>query len=300
VRQYDRVVSGSWQDLPGAVATILAAATLRDAPRPDLAITDAADMRWDSRSWGNPGDPALVLAHGIMSDGGVYWRLGPALAAAGWHVIAVDLPAHGGTGPWNGRHALGDTAADLGAWIKVMGFAATTLVVVGHSWGGMVAASLPAAGLRPRKLILIDPPHLAHEELVAMSSDPIEHFYTAVESARARLRATYPSWSDGDVEAKARALTRFDPNAAAAILGGNGDWDAGLEALADPVAAGVAVRYVRGEPGSGGLIPDEILPELAARAGSAHVLTIAGGSHSPMRTRDPSALAVALLRALEA
>jgi pimeloyl-ACP methyl ester carboxylesterase len=298
-RQHDRLLSATWADLPEPVATLLAVVILAEAPGGERTTVDAAGMRWVAHAWGNPQDPPLVVAHGIMSDGGVYWRLGPALAAAGLRVIAVDLPAHGGTGPWNGRYTLADTAADLASFIWAMDLDATRLTVLGHSWGAAVTAALPAAGCRPRSLILLDPLYLGRDGMLAMTRDAVEHFYASVQEARENLRAAYPDWSDGDVEAKARALTRFDPDAAAAILGENGDWDAGLGALAHPDAGSVAVCYVRGEPDSGGLIPDEVLPELAARAGSDHVLTIAGGSHSPMRTTDPSPLALAIILALE-
>jgi pimeloyl-ACP methyl ester carboxylesterase len=298
-RQFDSVVSATVDDLPSAMGVALAVPILRDAPPGEVVTVDAAGMRWQARAWGSPSDPTVVAGHGVMSDSGVYWRLGPALAAAGWRVIAVDLPAHGGTGPWNRRHVLADTAADLAACVAAMGLETGALAVLGHSWGAAAASWLPAAGLRPRALILLDPPHLDREGMAAMTRDRVEHRYESVDEARSNLRATYPTWTDGDVEAKARALTRFDPDAPAAILGDNGDWDAGLGALADPAASGVPVWWIRGEPASGGLIPDELLPELAARAGSGHVLTIAGGSHSPMRTRDPSALALALLLALE-
>ena len=92
---------------------------------------------------------------------------------------------------------------------------------------------------------------------------------------------------------------RFDPEAANAVLSRNGDWDAGLSLLAHPNATGVPVWYLRGEPAAGGLIPDEIVPDLARRVGADHVLTIAGASHSPLRSRQPEALMVAILQALE-
>jgi pimeloyl-ACP methyl ester carboxylesterase len=299
VRQHDRVVSATLDDLPSAVAVVLGATSLDDAPPAEISAVDAVGMTWETRSWGSSADTALLMAHGIMSDSGVYWRLGPALAATGRWVIGVDLPAHGGTGLWNGRFLLADTAADLAACIRAMGLDTTRLVVLGHSWGAAVAAALPGAGLVPSGLILVDPPDLDLEGLVAMTRDPIEHSYESVDQAASNLRAQYPEWSEGDLEAKARALTRFDPEAANAILGGNGDWDAGLGPLRHPAAAAVDVRYVRGEPASGGLIPDALLPRLAARVGADRVLTVAGASHSPMRTGVPSPLALALILALE-
>ncbi|HEX6366263.1 MAG TPA: alpha/beta fold hydrolase, partial [Agromyces sp.] len=202
-RQHDRLVSATWADLPDPVATLLAVVILAEAPDGESTTIDAAGMRWNARSWGNPQDPPLVAAHGIMSDGGVYWRIGPALAAAGRRVIAVDLPAHGGTGPWNGRYTLADTAADLASFIRAMDLDSTRLAVLGHSWGGAVAAALPAAGFRPRSLVLLDPPCLGLDGMLAMTRDAVEHSYTSVQEARGNLRAAYPAWSDGDVEAKA-------------------------------------------------------------------------------------------------
>ena len=72
----------------------------------------------------------------------------------------------------------------------------------------------------------------------------------------------------------------------------------GLTLLAEPASSGVPVWYLRGEPRFGGLIPDHMLPQLAARVGDSHVLTIADGSHAPMRTHHPEATTLAILHAL--
>ena len=298
-RDHDVLVSATDEDLPEPVARVLAKSTIDAVPPGEPAVVDAAGMRWVLRSWGALTDPPLLLAHGIMSDGGVYWRIGPALATAGWRVIAVDLPGHGGTGPWNGRYVLGETSGDLASLIGALDLDLSELVVMGHSWGAMVTAGLPAAGMRSGALVLIDPPQLALGEMLAMTRDPVEHPYDSIDEARRNLRVANPDWIEGDVEAKALALTRFDPNATNAILGRNGDWDAGHSSLAHPNAAGVPIWYLRGEPASGGLIPDDIVPDLAMRVGADHVLTIAGASHSPMRSRNPSSLVRAILEALE-
>ena len=286
------------RNLPEAVAAVLSAAAMEDVSSGDSLSIAAAGMTWAARTWGSPDDDPVLLVHGIMSDAGVFWRLGPALAAAGHRVLAVDPPAHGETGPWRGRYALADTAADLAAVIRSLELDADTLSVLGHSWGGMVVAGLPSAGIRPRKLILLDPPYLEIDDLVALTHDPIERHYDSVEEARDRLTATHPEWSPGDVEAKARALTRFDAEAVHSILSRNGHWDSGLTLLAEPACSGVPVWYLRGEPQFGGLIPDRVLPELAARAGDSNVLTIADGSHAPMRTHHPEATTLAILHAL--
>ncbi|HEV2006534.1 MAG TPA: hypothetical protein VGQ85_07975, partial [Candidatus Limnocylindrales bacterium] len=89
----------------------------------------------------------------------------------------------------------------------------------------------------------------------------------------------------------------FEVEAARAVLLDNGDWDAGLAALADPAAADVPTWYIRGEFAHGSLIPETVVPALAARAGADHVLTIAEGPHSPQRLL-PEATVLAILRAI--
>jgi pimeloyl-ACP methyl ester carboxylesterase len=162
----------------------------------------------------------------------------------------------------------------------------------------MVAAALPAAGIRPKTLILLDPPYLTLPRLRAITEEATEQLYATPGDARAAIRAENPSWSDGDVESKALSLTRFSPEGVLAVLLENGSWDAGLAGLANPAAAGVPAWYIRGEWHSGGLIPDGAVRKLAARVGSDHVLTIAGAPHSPQRTY-PEATVLAILRALD-
>jgi pimeloyl-ACP methyl ester carboxylesterase len=60
----------------------------------------------------------------------------------------------------------------------------------------------------------------------------------------------------------------------------------------------VPVWLIRGDPANGGYVPDELLPDFAARIGAERIITIAGAPHSPHRTH-PEALVAAVLRALE-
>jgi pimeloyl-ACP methyl ester carboxylesterase len=291
-REHDLLVSAIVADLPAAVA-----AALRAAPHGEPGVVLDQGIPWATVSWGRPADPPLLLVHGVTSAAGIFWRVAPALAAGGRRVMTVDLPGHGETGTWQGRHRFADTAADLAGFIRAAGLDVPELDVLGHSWGGMVVAGLPRAGVVPRTLILLDPPAQAREALELMTQDPAETFYGSLDEARSAVRALNPSWTDGDVEAKAIGLTKFEVEGALAILLDNGEWDAGLAALADPRAANVSVWYVRGEHEAGGLIPETYVPALAARVGADHVLTVAGGPHSPQRTH-PEATVLAILRAL--
>jgi pimeloyl-ACP methyl ester carboxylesterase len=210
----------------------------------------------------------------------------------------VDMPGHGSTDRSVRRsHLFADTASELGRFVLASGIDVSNLAVVGHSWGGMVTAHLPVAGLRPRTLVLLDPPVLTLERLRALTEQPTERDYATMEEAVAAVRGANPGWSDGDVQAKARALTEFNPELVLDVLLRNGPWDGGMAALRDPRAAGVHAWLVRGEWHSGGLIPDSKLAAIERQLGADRVVTIVGGPHSPQRTH-PEATLVAILRAI--
>ena len=295
--RFTRLISATAADLP-----VLVAAALADPSPGAASVAPAAGYAWASLAWGDPTDQPLLLLHGVTSTAKSFWRIGPALAATGRHVVSVDLPGHGRTGGWTGRHRFTETAADLAASSEAAGVdrsgGAGSLEVLGHSWGGMVAAHLPIAGIRPRTLILLDPPAQTASELEPVTRELTETYYEDIAQARTIVRAEFPGWVDGDVLAKAEGLTQFDVAAVRSVLVDNGTWDAGLAALADPAAAGVDAWYVRGEFATGSLIPEDVVPRLAARVGANHVLTIRGGSHSPHRML-PEATLAAILRALE-
>ena len=69
---------------------------------------------------------------------------------------------------------------------------------------------------------------------------------------------------------------------------------AGLADLADPASRGVPVWIVRGEPESGGLLPDEWLPRFEAVIGPGRIVTVKDGPHSPYRTHPVEVTAAIL------
>jgi pimeloyl-ACP methyl ester carboxylesterase len=281
-------------DLPAAVAAPLQAPT-----EGERFGVEAAGFPWSALAWGDPGARPLLLIHGVTSSAATWWRIGPALAATGRRVVAVDLPGHGRTGHWQGRHRFRDTAADVAAFVRAAGLERDGLQVVGHSWGAVTAAALPAVGLRPGTLILVDPPALAHAAISREASDPAQQTFSDVGEATAAVRADNPDWDDGDIRAKAEALTLLDEAAARSVLLDNGDWDGGLADLADPAAAGIPTWVLRGDPAAGGYVGDQHVPAFAALIGADHVITIPGGPHSPHRTH-PVETTAALVRALGA
>jgi pimeloyl-ACP methyl ester carboxylesterase len=279
-------------DLPPEVASALAA-----APTGDETTVEAAGIPFAVTSWGDPADPPLLLVHGVTSSSGTWWRVGPALAAGGRQVVAPDLPGHGRTGHWTGRHHFRDTAAEVAALVHTLDIDRPDLEIVGHSWGAMIAAALPSAGIRPRVLVLLDAPFLPRASMASLVDDPVERRCDDLDEAIRVIGAANRTWSYGDVIAKATSLTQVDEGAARAVLLRNGDWDGGLGDLGDEAAAGIDVWLVRGEPSTGSYVPEDAVPFFAARIGADHVLTVAGGPHSPQRTH-PEATLVALRRAL--
>jgi pimeloyl-ACP methyl ester carboxylesterase len=289
-------IEASPTDLPVAVRAVLTAAPETIEPG-ERSVTDAAGIPFASIAWGETSGRPLILLHGVTASARIWWRVGPALAASGRRVVAVDLPGHGLTGHWAGHHRFRDTAGDVAQWIRAIGLDVPELQVVGHSWGAMTAAALPWFGIRPATLVLLDPPAIPLAVISMMANDPAELPGPDLERTMADLTRRNPRWSVADVRAKADALMQLDISAARAVVLENGDWDGGLAALSDPAADGIPTWLVRGDPASGGLLPDAALPALAARIGAAHILTLAGAPHAPQRL-FPEATTLGLLRAL--
>jgi lipase len=108
-----------------------------------------------TRSWGALGPDSVVCVHGLSQHGGVFERLGLALAGAGRGVVAVDLRGHGESGdepPWDTQ----TQAQDLLRTLEHLGVDRPTLV--GHSFGGRLAASVAARrGSSVQRLVLLEP-----------------------------------------------------------------------------------------------------------------------------------------------
>jgi len=277
----------------------IVAAALAKPAAPAESTVEAAGIPFHILGWGEPDAPPVLLLHGVTSNALIWWRVGPALAAAGYRVIAPDMPGHGHTGHWAGHVAFRDSAADLAELAHVLfpDRDASEVRIVGHSWGGMTAAAFPSAGYAPARLVLVDPPTIPLVVITQMLTDPTERRYDDVNEAIAVVGRLNPTYGYGDVVSKAEALTQFDEPAVRAILTENGDWDGGLGSLAHAAARDVPVRLIRGDPTAGGYVPDAALPAFAARLGEANVRTIWNAPHSPQRTH-PAETATAILAAI--
>ena len=206
------------------------------------------------------------------------------------------MPGHGLTAAWAGHHRFVETATSVADFIRSAGIALSELDVLGHSWGGVVAAHLPQVGVRPARLVLLDPPWLSLEQLEALTRDPTERRYDSLGDARLAVRAGNPDWSDGDIIAKARpdrSRCRACPRCPSS------EWSLGrrdVRASAPrhqrrpPVADSWRTVGRRARPRRG-------VANRPCRVDPEQVITITRGGHSPHRTH-PEATVLAVLRAL--
>lgn len=239
-------------------------------------------------SWGAPDGRSILLSHGLGSDGALMWRLGTALADAGWHAVAVDLRGHGDA-PRALDYSLAAYGADLGAtrphrdgpWDAV----------VGHSLGGAAATLAAAADTTwTRRLVLIDP-------ALMLSDDDRESVRVSQEQAFAdpsvgAVRAEHPDWHPIDIELKARATQRASRWALEQTSAQNTTWDVRAEAA----TLTVPTHVIGADPAVHSIFTGAIADEVT-RNPVFTMSVIAGAGHSPHRDRPDDTVA-ALLDAL--
>lgn len=120
----------------------------------EKATINGAPLAWhDSGGEG----PVLLLVHGLASNAG-FWRYNvPDLRAAGYRVIAVDLPGYGKSGKaYATPYGMIFYAQTLDALLDHLDV--STAAVVGHSMGSQIAMTMVLEGNpRVKKLVLLSP-----------------------------------------------------------------------------------------------------------------------------------------------
>ncbi len=117
--------------------------------------------RWRMRFHQAGEGPPIVLVHGLGVSADYWYRNGPPLAAAGFRVLAPDLPGFGRTeGPPGGLPVRSQAAALL-AWARALELGPA--VYVGHSLSCQTALELAvAAPEAARGLVLASPTGAPH------------------------------------------------------------------------------------------------------------------------------------------
>lgn len=137
-------------------------------PLPEEVPLESVDLHGKRLAYRRLGTgPVLLLVHGITNSSASWRPVMRPLAAAGFTVLAPDLPGHGASERHRGDHSLGAHASILRDLLQVLDVPRVT--VVGHSLGGGVAMvfsyQFPE---RMERLALIDSGGLGREVSLAI------------------------------------------------------------------------------------------------------------------------------------
>ncbi|MGM7668290.1 alpha/beta fold hydrolase [Microbacterium sp. A93] len=229
-------------------------------------------------SWGAPDSPrTALLVHGLGSSGALMWRLGDALAHAGWHAVAVDLRGHG-EAPRTLDYTIGAYAGDLaaigptrrGAWDAV----------IGHSLGG--AASTMAAASASSwtdRLILIDPAILVKDRDASIIRRSQERAFA--DNRIDAVQQEHPHWHPQDNELKVDAVTRASGWAVEQTSAQNQPWDV----RADAARLSIPTHIIGADPKVYSLFTGHTAESVLASNANISMSVVAGAGHSPHRDK---------------
>lgn len=121
-------------------------------------MVQLAVHHWHPEADAGAAAPVAVLVHGIAGWWRTWWRVGPALADHGWHVVTVDLRGHGASPRIDGSVTREELAADLAETVESLESGPMD-VAIGHSLGAAVVQEV-AHGWPEMvtRVVLEDPP----------------------------------------------------------------------------------------------------------------------------------------------
>ena len=229
-------------------------------------------------SWGTPSaSRRALLVHGLGSSGALMWRLGDALADAGWHATAVDLRGHGDA-PRSLDYSVAAYGADLAATHPADGGAWDA--VIGHSLGG--AASTVAAASSPewtRRLVLIDPAiHVDGRDAAIVRQSQERAF---ADTRLEVVQQEHPHWHPQDQELKVDAVLRASAWAVEQTSVQNQPWDV----RADAARLTVPTHVIGADPAVYSIFTGDLAAEVLAANPLITLSVVEGAGHSLHRDR---------------
>jgi pimeloyl-ACP methyl ester carboxylesterase len=240
-------------------------------------------MRLNTRTWGDPSSTrSAVLIHGVTSNAASWVRVGPALAIEGYYVVAPELRGHGESPKADGQYALDLMVGDLAESVP-----ATPTLLVGHSFGGVMAIMAILQGImRPAFLALEDPVlHFADKETPArlLKNDEL-NYPRDIESI---LRAN-PRWLPIDAEGKVASLSTVNWEHMRQVFSENAPWDLRPDLRA--VAKMLPTRLIL--PEESFYVPPADAAAIADDLGPRAVIHVPGTGHSIHRDDIDAFLAI--------
>jgi pimeloyl-ACP methyl ester carboxylesterase len=157
-----------------------------------------------------PSRGRVLLIHGLSSIANSWWRIGPALAARGWDVTAVDQAGHGGR-PVRGEVTPGGLADAIR---KV--YPDGPDVLIGHSLGTVTAFGLLERDPGwARTVILEEPASTLPPEVCLAVAQSVVADVAAVRADRRtvidRLHHDCPMWTQEDIHWAVEGIAQMDP-----------------------------------------------------------------------------------------
>ena len=229
-------------------------------------------------SWGAASAPRrALLVHGLGSSGALMWRLGDALADAGWHATAVDLRGHGDA-PRSLDYSVAAYGADLAATLPEGG--GVWDAVIGHSLGG--AAGTVAAASDPgwtRRLVLIDPAiHVDGRDAAIVRRSQERAF---ADTRLEVVQQEHPHWHPQDQELKVDAVLRASAWAVEQTSVQNQPWDV----RADAARLAVPTHVIGADPAVYSIFTGDLADEVLAANPLITLSVVEGAGHSLHRDR---------------
>jgi len=226
-----------------------------------------APLNLNTRTWG-VGERRVLLLHGLSSSSAGWWRVGPDLAARGFHVVAPDLRGHGRTGQ---AERLDDSIA--GYVSDVLGLGGGWTAMLGHSLGGRLALECQIADPGFAQVLVLEDPALHIPNDPAIVAELSSEYETELSEEAFRLR--YPRWAPQDVAGKVEALRQSSRRVVELTLEAIMDGDHwGELAKID-----VATLVMGSRPDDGGLVSHAV-GERAAEQANVEYAGIDGSGHS--------------------
>jgi len=249
-----------------------------------------APVQLPQLSWGHPdARNTALLVHGLGSSAALMWRLGDALANAGWHAVAVDLRGHGDA-PRALDYTIGAYAADLAALSRARGGAWDA--VIGHSLGGAAGTVAAASDARwTSRLILLDPAILVEGKDASIVRRSQERAFA--DNRVEVVQEEHPHWHPQDLELKVDAVVRASGWAVEQTSVQNQPWDV----RADAARLAVPTHIIAADPEVYSLFTGRTADAVVASNEHISMSIVAGAGHSPHRDK-PDETVRQLLEAL--
>lgn len=218
--------------------------------------------------WGDGSRRALLL-HGLTSAASTWWRTADALADIGFTVVAPDLRAHGAS-PAGDHLSIGTMRDD----VLLLGNGWDLLV--GHSLGGAIAASVMATRPDFANRVVLEDPAIDSEVTARFLDELPEPLQVPTVAAVAALN---PGWHPRDVELKVEALLACGPEIADRVMSDAAPWDV----WPDIVTSNKPTLVIGADPALGTLVSEEKALGLRAITPPVRFARISGAGHTMHR-----------------